>query len=489
MSRNSSRWLARAAIATGTLVLVVVSVGCTRRPSASPAAPAPRASAAIPAARAHDLYVSPTGDDTAPGSHDDPLATVDAALDRAERDTTIWLLPGRHEPFTVRGLAAGQAREITISATAEGAAVIDGGSASAAIRIINTAGIQLVGLETDGPAGSGHAGVRIERSHDIRLEGSNILGVRGGYGIEVRYSSDVTISGNDVAHNAVAVRMFGEDDPGSVHDILIDGNWLHDSDSMIVNDLAPDNDNGGNAISWDKVSGATIARDNQVWNNRAESHDYGMDGGAFEIWGSSNMEITGNTAWNNVNVLETGTDGPACMDIRFVRNTAFVSDHGAGLILRCAQDGLVAHNVLDSVEGWDFDLSDDSGTNQFASSIDGLRILDNILVGTLAYSVSNTLQSIITIDHNVLWNPGGPLAKLPGRRQVQTLADLTAATGYDADSVQADPLFVDAGQHDYHLRPGSPAIDLGLGVDDQPFDGTAPDAGRYEFGAASPNPS
>src|SRR6185503_20230850 len=150
----------------------------------------------------------------------------------------------------------------------------------------------------------------------------------------------------DVAHSAVAVRLFGEGDPGSVHDVVIEGNWLHDSDSMVVNDAAPDNDFGGNGIVWHKVSGATVARDNQLWNNRAASRDYGTDGGAFEIWGSSAVEITGNTAWDNVNVLETGTDGPPCAGLRFTRNTAFAASVGVGLILRCAENGLVAHNTL-----------------------------------------------------------------------------------------------------------------------------------------------
>ena len=74
----------------------------------------------------------------------------------------------------------------------------------------------------------------------------------------------MTIHGSDIAHNAVAIRLLSEGDPQSISDVVIEGNWLHDSDSMVVNDEAPDNDFGGNAIIWHKVAGRTVASDNQL---------------------------------------------------------------------------------------------------------------------------------------------------------------------------------------------------------------------------------
>ena len=73
---------------------------------------------------------------------------------------------------------------------------------------------------------------------------------------------------------------------------------------------------------------------------------------AFEIYGASNVTITDNVAWDNENVLETGTDagGPACCRQR-LRPQRGLRRHDSradswGMFLRCATDMLVAHNTF-----------------------------------------------------------------------------------------------------------------------------------------------
>lgn len=436
-----------------------------------------------------DLYVSPSGDDGAGGGRSDPLRTIQAAADRAMPGTTIWLAAGVYDGFAAT--KSGTVGEpITIASMAGGQATIDPGSREATIDLGGAHDIALVDLTVEGPKGSALAAIRLERSARIVVAGSSIQHADGGFGIEVRYSAEVTITGNEIAHNGVGIRMYGEGDPASVHDVLIEQNTIHDSDSMIVNDPAPDNDFGANAIIWHKVTGVTIARHNQIWSNRAKSHDYGTDGGAFEIWGSSNMQITDNTAWDNVNVLETGSDGPACANISFTRNTAFATDRGVGLILRCASDSLFAHNVLDRVQDYAFELSDGSGGNPFANSIAGLRIVDNIVVGTPLYVIRNALPQSVTLDFNLAWETRGFVAKLPGHGSISNLEELARVSAYEAHGVMADPQFVDGAAHDYRILAGSPALDRGTpAAPGEPYTGTAPDIGRYEGATAVPSGS
>ena len=64
----------------------------------------------------------------------------------------------------------------------------------------------------------------------------------------MRFSAEVEIDDNDLFDNAVGIRLFGECNPESVHDVTISRNRIHDGHSMIVDDPAPDNDFGANAI-------------------------------------------------------------------------------------------------------------------------------------------------------------------------------------------------------------------------------------------------
>ncbi len=470
-------------------VLVVAAGGLLVAKAFSPVpSPAQLPSASLPSVGDADLYVSTDGDDSADGRRDHPLRTIQAAVDRATAGATVWIASGTYDGFTTH--RSGSGAVITVAGQSGARPVIEPPSGRhVTIDLSGAHDLRLVNLAIHGPTGSEYDAVLLEHSSGIAIEGSSISGTRGGFGIEVRYSADVTISGNDIAHNAVGIRLYGEDDPTSVHDVTIEGNAIHDSDSMVVNDAIPNNDFGANGIIWHKVSGRTVARDNQIWNSRAASHDYGVDGGAFEIWGSSNMVIDGNAAWNNVNVMETGSDGPACAHITFTHNVAFVTTRGVGLILRCASDSLVAHNVLDHVGDYAFELSDRSGGNHFAQSIAGLRIVDNIVLQSRLYAIRNPLPSSVSLDYNLVWSPGGPIAEVYGRGSTDSLATFQRWTGYDPHSIQADPRVLDAAQHDYHLTPGSPALDAGVVVDGEAFTGRAPDIGRFEGAVSLASPS
>lgn len=469
------------------VVLVGIALAASSRPGAPPRV-SPLPAISVPPPVANDLYVSATGHDGGTGSAADPLATLQAAVDRVVSGNTIWVGPGTYPGFEVRR-SGGSGTPITVAAREAGTATITPFDAGSTIDLAGASNVALVNLVIEGPTSGMLDAVHLERSRGITIEGCTIRGTTGGFGIEVRFSADVTIRGNDILHNAVGIRLYGEGDPGSVHDVLIEDNQIHDSDSMIIDDPAPDNDYGANGIVWHKVSGTTIARRNQVWANRAVSHDYGHDGGAFEIWGSSNAEIVDNVAWDNENVLETGSDGPECEHNSFVRNVAYAVNLGVGLILRCARDGLIANNVLDHLRSYAFELSDQASGNGFATSIDGLRIVNNIVVGSLVYSIRNALPGSVVLDYNLLPERRA-IALFPKGVSSTTQAAFTGMTGQESHSVTANPLFVDAASHDYRILPGSPAIDRGtIVLPDAPFIGAAPDLGAYEGAAVLPSAS
>ena len=400
----------------------------------------------------------------------------------------MWVEPGTYEGFELsRSTTAG--RPITVAALSAGTVTLTPAGGGSTIELTEVAAVNLINLVVEGPDGAERSAIRLDHSTDVTIEGCTVEGARGGVGIEVRYSANVTIRGNDILHNAIGVRLFGEGDPASVRDVLIEDNRIHDNDSMVIDDSAPDNDYGANGIVWHKVTGSTMAVANQVWGNRASSHDYGTDGGAFEIWGSSNIEIVDNVAWDNDNVMETGSDGPQCENISFRRNVAYAVNFGVGLILRCARDSLIANNVFDGLRSYAFELSDRSSGTSFARSIDGLRIVDNIVTGSLVYSIRNDLPSSVVLDYNLLPR-GRTVARFPRGVSSGTILDFRRATGQEQHSIVGDPRFVDPASHDYRIRPGSPAIDRGSpAIPGASFLGAAPDIGVYEGAAAVPSPS
>jgi parallel beta-helix repeat protein len=62
-------------------------------------------------------------------------------------------------------------------------------------------------------------------------------------------------------------------------------------------------------------------------------------------------------------------------------------------------------------------------------------------------------------NYNIFWNAASQVPIKYGSTEYATVAAFTAATGYDAQSIQADPRFVDPVAGDFHLRAGSSAID------------------------------
>ena len=145
--------------------------------------------------------------------------------------------------------------------------------------------------------------------------------------------------------------------------------------------------------------------------------------------------------------------------------------------------------MLDRVQDYAFELSDRSGGNQFANSIAGLRIVDNIVVGSPLYVIRNALPASVTLDYNLAWpRRGACLAQLPGHGTASSLAELTRISGYEAHGVMADPRFVDGAAHDYHLAGGErgarPRDSIAPG---EAYLGPAPDIGRYEGPTALPS--
>ena len=476
-SRGRARWLAVVA-AVGVLLVLLWS------PEA--------AVLARPVLGARDRVVASDGTDDGPGTADAPWRTLQHAADALEPGGTAWIRSGTYagfrlersgEPFAP--LTFGGWRGDPMPFLAAG---IDGRIDAILLRGVTD--VRLRGLEVTGGTGDEFTGngIRVENgSARVELAGNLVTG-NDGAGIAVSDSTLVLIVDNEVSHNAAGVRLSGAGEGTEVR-----GNRIHHTDRMLRDTPEPDDDAGGDAITLDGTTGGVLVTGNTIWGNRARSTDYGWDGGAFSIYGASNARIEGNVAWDNENVLETGTDpGVPCADNRFVRNVASGrapvglvtgertgDERVGGLYLRCGEGMLVAHNTLRDLD-FGFSVGPDSDT--YSGSIEGLRILANIVdlhaSGGTLFGLFEPLPASLVIDFDLV-RTTGTVARI-GEAVIVDFPAFQAQTGYEEHGRWGDPRF--AGPVDATLRAGSPAIDAVppiTGVGDG-ASGAGPDLGALE---------
>ena len=414
-------------------------------------------------------WVATTGSDAAIGSQTRPWRTIQHAVDVTPTGGVITVRGGTYAHFTVKRSG------LVVQGASGETAIVSGSTYPVLVRGVTSATIRNLTIQK-APDQWG-SGVRIEASKGVRIE-NNRISNNHSFGIKVKDATGSLITGNEINNNDTGIEL-----SGAVGGTSITANRIHHNNHMVTSSR------GGNGIVFTKTTGLVKASGNQLWGNRARHlTDSGYDGGAFEVYGASDLWITGNVMWDNNNVMETGTDGTAaCSRITFARNIAYgpgtVPRETQGLILRCASSSLFANNTFDGIDTFAFYVST---SGSYAGSIAGMKIENNIVVRGRAYSLGRGLPTSVVIDHNLALQGGSTadyanhLAFVEGRGNTDSLAEFRAWTGYDTHGLQADPRFVDRAAHDYHLRTGSPAIDRGAVVLSGTFVGAAPDIGRFE---------
>jgi len=466
-ARSAARRLLVALVAVAALAAPFPAAAATQPARPAAAGSVAPAIGAVPSG--YVRYVSTSGRDTWSGTSLHPWRTLQHAVDTIRAGGTVVVRGGTYRGFVLRR------SNITVTGATGAVVVIAGGTNVIAVRGVTSATIRRLTVRSASVQYG--AGIRVEGSRNVLLE-RNTVRNNHSFGIKVRGATGVTIRSNEIRNNDTGIEL-----SGAVGGTQVLSNTIHHNNHMVTPTR------GGNGIVFASTTGAVRVAGNRLWGNRARHLDgNGYDGGAFEVYRSSDLTITSNVLWDNNNAMETGTDGTAsCSRLLFARNIVMgkgtVAGETTGMILRCADSSTVAHNVFDGVDDYAFYLSTSGG---YAGSVDGLRILDNIVVRGRAYSIGSALPASLVLDRNLAW-PGGSkatygdrVAYVKGFGNTSSLDEFRSWTGYEASGLQADPRFVDPATTDYHLRAGSPAIDSGIVAYGESFAGTAPDLGVYE---------
>jgi parallel beta-helix repeat protein len=431
--------------------------------SPAPAAPGTRRDSPSPADAPAIGWVAVDGDDDAAGTAGDPWRTPRRAIESGTG--RIELLPGSHAGFVVTrpGLVVSGAGRDTTTVVGQVLVVAD----DVDIRDLAITGV-------DEPH---EAGLLVDGGARVRLTDLDVHD--NAFGIHLRDAPDATIERNEITGNGAGIEVHGQSAGTS-----ITRNRIHH------NDRAVDASRGANAIVFYHSEGRVEVRDNELYSNYNPSPESDSDagGGAFELYGARDVVIVDNRIWDS-SILETGTeDGRSCAGLVFMRNVAWREPSTTtqeGIVLRCAEDGLVAHNTIDGFDRFAVDVIHRAGP--FAGSVEGLRVVNNIFVHGRAYSIDNEMPASVVIDYNLVWNPqsdarhGEYLGYVAAHGNTRSAEDLRQ-WGLDRHGMVADPRFVSRAEHDYQLQPDSPGIDLGIVLSvgqDEVADGL-PDVGRWE---------
>lgn len=256
---------------------------------------------------------------------------------------------------------------------------------------------------------------------------------------------------------------------------LVTNNYAHDL-TMVVNDPGGDNDFGAVGI-WLFSSNNEVSY-NKLINCKAQSLDYGFDGGVVELYGDvDSCYVHHNWGENCEGAFEIGGRGDT-LSHNIVSYNVYINNGFAGGFHVGGKFGVYFEDMR--VEN---NIFIDTGTKDYAIGFwNGIpkktdfTYRNNIFYIPNYQRISNQTEFV---HENNIYYLGG-----------KTDIGITPGKGEKI----CDPMFQDFSKNNFHLKAGSPAIDAGLNLNyrldfsgnNVPF-GKAPDIGAFEFtGKSSP---
>jgi Right handed beta helix region len=241
-----------------------------------------------PATTTKSLFVSPTGDDGAPGTPARPLRTIKKASQVVTPGTAVHVAAGRYEgPFTTNASGKADAQIAYVSDVKHGAKIINDGGGMTWLQKGDY--VDVIGFEVSGSNGGGIMNegsfVHISDNHVHGFKGGDcIVTERNGYSMH-----DIDIVGNithDCGSSALQHGIYVSHPNGRVSNNVSYGNagygihcWHNCNKLIISNNLVFNNHEGGMVIGQgDKPNNGSVNADNFVVANNIAVHNanYGI---------------------------------------------------------------------------------------------------------------------------------------------------------------------------------------------------------------------
>jgi len=448
------------------------------------------------------FYVSPTGDDSNPGTQTAPWRTVQHAADTVRAGSTVNVRGGVYEEL-VSIKASGNATDgyITFRSYPGETAILDAehivpNGRSGILTIHDKSYLRIEGFE-----------IRNFRTAEHRLTPLGISIMGAGSHIELLKNNvhhiEQTFNGRDgPGHgaNGFGIAVYGTDAKTPISELVIDGNEVHhlqtgSSESLVVNgnvtnfrithNVVHDNNNIGiDVIGFERTApdpGVDQARDgvvsgNLVYNitskgNPAYGDDVNSDG--IYVDGGTRILIEQNVMHDVDFGIELASEHKdRSTSYITARNNLIYHCHTAGVSIGgyAPERGHTDHSTVVNNTLYDNDTSG-TGSGEFQMQ---WNMADDIFENNIVYAGARCLITLnrsqvekqkppVTIDHNLYYCASGSKGSTWGTSSgiVTGFDNYVQSMGNDRHSRFLDPHFVDAAANNFHLRSDSPAIAAG----------------------------
>jgi hypothetical protein len=384
-------------------------------------------------------FVSTDGDDTNPGTYDEPWRTIQKAADTVVAGDTVYVRGGTYEEQVTLTASGTEDDYIVFSAwrseqpVIDGAAVsIGGADVSGLLQVIDADHIRIVGLtvRNAGPSDNA-AGILLDGCAAVTVSSCNTCN---------------TVSSGIAAWDCTAVEITGNDvelacNDGEQECITVAGTSIFTVSGNLVHDGGPGTI-GGEGIDVKDGSYLGSVHGNSV---------YGMNrvGIYVDSWSkpTSMIDVYGN------NVYDCASDGYALaaenggllFDVSVYDNVA-ADNLGSGLVVAGWGEPGAAHPMEDMLIINNTFFRNGSGTWGCGVSVenpeaDYVTVRNNICSRNTTDQISTEAYGTdLVVDFNLI---DGPTAV------------------YGSSYQEGDPMFADTTCGNFHLTAGSPAIDNG----------------------------
>jgi hypothetical protein len=446
--------------------------------------------------------VATSGDDNNPGTLAAPWRTIQHAVNAGGPNITIFVRAGVYnEAVTINVSGSASAGYLTIQNYSNEAPILDGtnltisDATNALFAINNQSYIKISGFE-----------LRNYRTADPNLLPAGVLVQGANDHIEIRNNRIHNIETSATSGNAHGIAVYGNSAQQTTHDIIIDGNEIYNlklgfSETLTVNgnvelfqvtnNLIHDNDNigidiiGAEGVSSDPTNDQArngLVRANTVYNIDSYNNPaYAQGRGADGIYVDGGRDVV--IEQNNISTSDIGLE--------------LASEHKgkttSGVI---ARNNLIYHNLVIGISIGGYDSA--RGGTENCTIINNTLFQNDTLAtgsgefGIQYYALNNTFKNNIVysssqgqlvanstntstsstqpnlLKYNLYYVPsGGNSTWQWGATTYHSISSYQSSTGEDANSLVADPLFVNstATPPDLHLNaqanPKSPAVDAG----------------------------